>query len=275
MRNPVTTSQKTAPSYAINSVDNALRVATMLQLEGELTVAEIAERIGVARSTAHRLLAMLVYRDFATQTDNRAYRAGPVLDLVEHSPTKASTLRWVALPHLRRLSDCLEETVNLTIRSGNTARFLATVEGRDPTRVGSREGMVFPAHRTTGGLLLLAELSDAELTSTYAPERYHERVYERPDMAKLQRELASIRRMGFALNVERSERGLVAVGVPVRDAARHAVAGLSVSMVSNRYVETDLRSIVGTLRAAARGLEAAMHTSDPVSPRVRTVQRSA
>ena len=72
---------KTPPPYAIASVDHALRPAVMLQLEGGLTVSEVAERLGVARSTAHRLLAMLVYRDFAVQDEDRSYRAGPVLEL--------------------------------------------------------------------------------------------------------------------------------------------------------------------------------------------------
>ena len=54
---------KNAPSYSIASVDSALQLATALQVEGSLSVSEAAERLGVARSTAHRLLAMLVYRD--------------------------------------------------------------------------------------------------------------------------------------------------------------------------------------------------------------------
>jgi hypothetical protein len=84
---------KTPPSYAIASVDHALRAAAMLQLEDGLTVSQVAERLGVARSTAHRLLAMLVYRDFAVQDDDRVYRAGPVLELAAHSQSRTSMLR--------------------------------------------------------------------------------------------------------------------------------------------------------------------------------------
>ena len=91
---------KTRPSYAISSVDHALHIATMLQLEGRLTVSEAAQRLGIARSTAHRLLTMLVYRDFAVQDESRVYHAGPVLELAAHSPSEASRLRTIALPHL-------------------------------------------------------------------------------------------------------------------------------------------------------------------------------
>jgi DNA-binding IclR family transcriptional regulator len=246
---------KAPPPYAIASVDHALRAATMLQLEGGLTVSQVATRLGVARSTAHRLLAMLVYRDFAVQDDDRTYRAGPVLELAVHSQSRVAALRATALPHLRRLVDLLDETANLGIRTGDTVRFIASAEGTQALRVTARDGMVFPAHRTTTGLLLLAELDPSELDSVYAEERYRHRRAERPDLPALRAELTRIRRSGFVVNKERSERGLVAVGVPVRDAEGTAVAGLAVSMPSVRYDRHQLETLVGTLRSAAHGLE--------------------
>ncbi|PLW74354.1 transcriptional regulator, partial [Streptomyces sp. DJ] len=245
---------KTPPPYAIASVDHALRTAAMLQLEGGLTVSQVAERLGVARSTAHRLLAMLVYRDFAVQDENRVYHAGPVLELAAHSRSQVSLLRAAALPHLRRLVDLLNETANLSIRTGDTVRFIASAECTQALRVGSREGMVFPAHRTTAGLLLLAGLTDSELDEVYAPERHLDRPGDRPDPAVLRTELARVGRSGFAVNKERSERGLVAVGVPVRGRDGTAQAGLSVSMPGVRYEPRRLESLVATLEAAARAL---------------------
>ncbi|MFF4081577.1 IclR family transcriptional regulator [Streptomyces sp. NPDC001777] len=246
---------KTPPPYPIASVDHALRAATILQMEGGATVSQIAERLGIARSSAHRLLAMLVYRDFAVQDEDRLYRAGPVLELAAHSQSLVSRLRAAALPHLHRIVDLLGETANLTVRTGDTARFIASVECRQALRVGSREGMVFPAHRTTAGLLLLAELSDEELEEVYAAERYRDRPADRPDLARLRTELKRLRSNGFAVNKERSERGLIAVGVPVRDPDGTALAGLSVSMPGVRYDPRRLQSLVAALHAAARGLE--------------------
>ncbi|MEZ7006259.1 IclR family transcriptional regulator [Streptomyces sp. AD55] len=246
---------KTPPPYPIASVDHALRAATILQMEGGATVSQLAERLGVARSTAHRVLAMLVYRDFAVQGEDRVYRAGPVLELAAHSQSLVSRLRAAALPHLHRVVDLLDETTSLIVRTGDTARFIASVESRQTLRVGSREGMVFPAHRTTAGLLLLADLPDEELEEVYAEDRYRDRPAERPDLARLRAELRRLRRNGFAVNRERSERGLVAVGVPVRDADGAALAGLSLSMPSVRYDPHHLRTLVAALDTAARALE--------------------
>lgn len=250
---------KAPPSYAIASVDNALRIATMLQIEGPLTVSDVAERLDVAASTAHRLLAMLVYRDFAVQDADRSYRVGPVLELAAHSQSAASTLRSAALPHLRRLVDLLDESANLTVRTGDTVRFIASVESSQSLRIGSREGMVFPAHRTTAGLLLLAELPSDQIEALYAAERYADRPTDRPDLVALTRDLDVVRRNGFALNDGRSERGVVAVGAPVRSPEGEVVAGISVSIPSVRYDPEKLPMLVGTLRATAAALERPAH----------------
>jgi DNA-binding IclR family transcriptional regulator len=246
---------KTPPAYVVTSVDHALRVAVMLQMEGPLTVSQVADRLDVARSTAHRLLSTLVYRDFAAQDDQRRYHAGPVLALARRSHAGSSRLREAALPALQQVVDVVGETANLTVRTGATARFLASVECAQVLRVGSREGMAFPAHRTTGGLVLLATLSPEEVEALYPEEEYAGRPEERPDLAKLAADLAKVRKSGFALNQERSERGIVAVGVPVQGEDGSAVAGLSVSMPSVRYDRHRLPVLVETLKRAAAGIE--------------------
>ncbi len=239
---------KAPPAYSVTSVDHALRIAAMLQLEESLTVTEVATRLGVARSTAHRLLAMLLYRDFAVQDENRAYRAGPVLALAAHSKSVTSRLRENALPQMLRMVKVLDESANLIIRHGTAARFIASVECDQALRVSSREGMGFPAHRTSGGLLLLAELGDAEVAALYESVSSE----ERPDQRRLFADLARIRRSGFALNDGRSERGIVAIGVAVRDHDGTAVAALCVSIPSVRYDRVRLPELVGLLHETAR-----------------------
>jgi len=137
------------------------------------------------------------------------------------------------------------------IRTGDTARFIASVECTQSLRVGTREGMVFPAHRVSAGLVLLAELTDEQLDALYAVERYTERAEERPDLVRLRADLAKIRKNGFAVNDGLSERGVVAIGAGVRDAAGALVAGLSVSLPAVRYEPRRLPFIVAALRVAA------------------------
>lgn len=242
---------KERPAYAIASVDHALRLATMLQLEGSLSVSEAAERLGVAPSTAHRLLAMLVYRDFAVPTEQRTYRAGPVLELAAHSQSETSRLRAAALPHIVELVDRVGESANLIIRTGETARFIASVECEQALRVGNREGMAFPAFRVTGGLVLLAELRREQVDLLYSPERFADRADQRPVMDRLHRDLRRIRTSGYAMNQGLSERGVTALGVAVRTPDGDAVAGLSISMPSVRFEAHRIPSWVESLMTTA------------------------
>lgn len=241
---------KRAPAYAIKSVDHALRLATALQLEGALTVSEAAARLGVARSTAHRLLGMLVYRDFAVQGEDLAYRVGPVLELAAHSESQVSRLRAAAMGHLARVVELVEESANLAVLVGRTVRFVASVESPQALRVGSREGMVLAAHETTAGLLLLGEYDEAEVDRLYAAA-----ATDSVDLPALRKDLARVRKAGFAVNRDRSERGVTAIGVGVRDPAGEVVAGLSISMPSVRFDVARLEAVLQVLRGAAQGIE--------------------
>ncbi|GAB2680802.1 IclR family transcriptional regulator [Thalassiella azotivora] len=246
---------KAKPAYAIQSVDHALLLAAALQVEGSMTVSEAAERLGVARSTAHRLLAMLVYRDFAVQTEDRRYAAGPVLSLGTHSHSRTALLRAVAMPHLQALVDRVRETVNLVVLSGDHVRFVGSVECDQPLRVGNREGMVFPAHLASGGKLLLADLSDEQIASLYAPEKWEGREDQLPDVPALRRELRSVRERGFSVNAGRTEKGVTAVGRAIRADGVHADAAVSVSLPTARFSQDGLPSLVSALALTARDIE--------------------
>ena len=249
---------KQPPAYAVTSVDHALRLAVVLQVEGPLTVSAAAERLGVARSTAHRLLRTLVYRDFAVQAEDRTYRAGPVLEISGRSTSDISRLRAAALEPLRVLVDSVEETCNVSVRVGTTVRFVASVECDRALRVGSREGMVFPAHQVTGGLVLLSALSPERVDALYSSQRFTDRPQDLPDMNRLHADLRAVRRTGIAINLERSERGLAAVGRAVLDADGDAVAAVSVTMPTVRYRKDRVPEIVSALAVASEAVTAGL-----------------
>jgi DNA-binding IclR family transcriptional regulator len=246
---------KNRPSYAIASVDHALLLATVLQMEGPLTVSEAAERIGVARSTAHRLLSMLCYRDFAVQDEDRRYRSGPVLARAVTSGSRTAHLRAVALPRLHELTERVKETTNLSVLSGDQVRFIASVECDHVLRVGTREGMAFPAHLTSGGPAMLAELPRHELEALYDESRWLDRPAERPNLAALRRQLALVRERGFAINDGRTEKGLVAIGRAIQMYEGCADAAVSISMPSARFSRSRLPELVRELVHATAAIE--------------------
>ncbi len=248
------TGLKTRPQYALRSVDHALQLAVILQVEGPQTVSDVADRLGVARSTAHRLLTMLVYRDFARQGPDRRYHAGPVISLEADSRSHTALLRAVALPHLQVLVGRVDESANLMVLAGDHARFVASVESSQSLRVGNREGMVFPAHLASGGKTMLADLPPEELAELYSDARWDGREGERPDLAAVEKDLAGVRRRGFAINKDRTETGVTAIGRGVRVGTR-TDAAVTVSMPTVRFREDRLVDLVSALALAARDIE--------------------
>lgn len=241
---------KERPQYAIASVDHALRLAAILQLEGSLTVSAAAQRLGVAVSTAHRVLAMLVYRDFAVRQGGQ-YGVGPVLAKSRVSPVLNGRLRQAAEEPMVTLMGVFNETVTLAIRDRLAAQFLAEVECNRMLRVGHRTGMVFPAHKTSGGLALLAELTDDEVADLYTSSGEVSPDGEPPDLDDVLARVRSVRDQGFALNRGLSERGIFALGIAIRDGVgpRTAIAALSIALPDSRFEPAMLRPMVATLRA--------------------------
>lgn len=219
---------KNKPAYAIASVDSALLLASLLQQEGAMRVTDVAARLGVSVSTAHRLLGMLVYRDFAEQLPDRRYAAGPVLRRGPVQQASVARLREVALPHLRRLAETVGETANAMVLAGADVRFVATVESDQVLRVGDRTGRTLPAHLSSGGKAVLATLGDDEVAALLEP-------LEQGAAARVLRELRTVRRRGFAVNDQETEAGLTAVGLAVPAAGGFTGAALSVAAPSARY----------------------------------------
>src|SRR5918999_2591248 len=184
------------------SVDNAL---WLLQLVGErqaLRVAEAAELLGVARSTAHRLLTALRRRGFVMQDrPNGAYRPGPALYEIGLSAVSRIDIVRVARPVLEQLREETQETASLAILEGTMIRFVDCAESPRSVRVGNRTGVVRPAHASAVGKAILAGLSDAELDRRYPGDELPPATTSAAvtDIAVLRSELAEIRTLGYAL----------------------------------------------------------------------------
>jgi DNA-binding IclR family transcriptional regulator len=240
---------KNKPPYAIESVDNALRILQTLRDTGQVRVSDVAAELGIARSTAHRLLAMLVYRDFAVQAEDRSYRPGPAIAAQPLRGEPAQRLRQVMRPHMEALCDQVAETINLVVRLGTQTRFLHTVESAQVLRVGDRQGTILPAWKTSGGKALLAELPDAQLTALLrgASGRPPEGMTA-AERRSLVNQLRLVRDQGYAENIEESESGVCAIGLCLRDRAGDPVAALSVSAPSVRYTPDRSRMFLKELR---------------------------
>jgi IclR family transcriptional regulator, acetate operon repressor len=253
-------------AYPIESVDNALRLIVLLgQYSGQagpdgaaagpgLGVAEAARRLGVAPSTAHRVLAMLRHHGFAIQDSRRRYHLGPVFARVGQGGRQGRDLRAAMRPHLGLVSRQLQETVHLMVLQGTAVRFLEGVEATHALRVGTRAGMVLPAHCTSGGKAMLAQLTRTEVDALYAhglPDIYGPAL---ADLPALRGHLTTVRRRGYAINREESERGITGVGVCLRDTDGRVHGAMAVAMPTARCPNSRIPEVGRLLRQTADGL---------------------
>jgi DNA-binding IclR family transcriptional regulator len=220
----------------LTSVDNALWLLQLVAERQALRVSEAADLLGVARSTAHRLLSALRRRDFLMQDKpNGVYRPGPALHAIGMAAISRIDIRRLAQPVLEQLRDQTRETSSLAILEGTMSRFIECCEGLSTVRVGSRTGIVRYAHTSAIGKALLATLPDAELNRRYPDEELPAATPSSiTTRHQLMLELAQVRRQGFALNWEESSDGVSAVAVALLDPSGSPLAAVSVAMPAMR-----------------------------------------
>lgn len=243
------------PAYAVESVDNALRILLLLQEREWLRIAEAARELGVAPSTAHRLMSTLVFRGFALQDDQRRYCAGPSL-VAGPSQQHVRALVATARPHVEALAAQARETANLVERVGATVRFLFCAEGPRLLRVGDRTGTVLPARTSSGGLAALAALPEAVVDQLYTGRgaQLAGHSLHGEELEGLRRELAETRARGHSLNLGRTEPEIAAVGMALALPDRPGTLAVTLSAPISRAAALERPEALRPLQAACEAL---------------------
>lgn len=245
-----------APGYPVRSVAKALEILLMLRDRETIGIAEASRDLGIARSTAHRLLSMLEHYEFAQREPrSRGYRAGPALVSLGLAAVVRMDIRRQARPHLERLASEVEETVTLIGLEGANVRFLDCVESPRPIRVAGRTGLLRPAHCTSVGKAILAELPRQRLEQLYPDETLHgltdRSITSRRALFSV---LDDVRRDGYATNIGESDPELVAVGVAIPYVTGPPHAGLGVSAPATRLSPAQVQRIAEAAQRTARAI---------------------
>ncbi|MEU6200629.1 IclR family transcriptional regulator [Streptomyces sp. NPDC047061] len=249
-------SDRAAPAYPIASVENTLRILLLLRERDRLTLADVAAELGVARSSAHRLMAMLSYYDFVRQDSaSRSFRPGAALIDVGLAAVRALDVRALARPVLTELAAATEMTAHLALPRGRDVLYVDGVESRRTIRAALRTGDSLPAHVTGVGKALLATLTDDQLRQLYRdapPQAVTDRSVS--TVAGLLTEMRTARAAGYAVNRGESEPGVLSVGVAVSLPEPGMFAGIGL-VCPEFSVDAEWESRIGTqLKAAAAEL---------------------
>jgi IclR family KDG regulon transcriptional repressor len=240
----------------LSSVRNAARLlCAYTQADRDLGVSELSERLGLAKSTVHRLLATLTLDGLIERDDATGrYRLGLKLYELGAMVSSHLVLHEVVTEPLDELRNRTHETVHVSILDAGEVLYIERRESPQTVRVFGRVGHRNHAHCTSSGKVLLAWM-DPDERAALVQERglpAHTR-HTITEPERLEADLSRVRDRGWATNLDESELGASSVAAPIRDASGAVVAAIACVAPSSRFTrETMRRHASETLAAAAR-----------------------
>jgi IclR family transcriptional regulator, KDG regulon repressor len=237
----------------LSSVANAIRLAKAFsEQEYEMGISALAARLGLAKSTVHRLASTLVEYDILEQNrETGKYRLGLALfelgALVRRKMDAVSESRG----QMHSLVESTGETVQLAVLDHLSVLYIRIRESRQAVRMSSSPGSRAPAHCTSVGKVLLAHQPHEVVRQVIDSglRRYTENTITAPDA--LIEELAVVRSRGYAIDDEEIEVGLRCVAAPIRDHTGQVTAAISVAAPVQRMSKKTLQTTAPTVMAAA------------------------
>ncbi|MEO5675941.1 MAG: IclR family transcriptional regulator [Usitatibacter sp.] len=237
----------------LSSVANSIRLTKAFsENEYEMGISALAIRLGLAKSTVHRLATTLVEYDILEQNrETGKYRLGLALfelgTLVRRKMDTASESR----AQMYSLAEITGETVQLAVLDHQSVLYIRILESRQAVRMSTIAGSRAPAHCTSVGKILLAHQSPEVVQEIIdnGLKRYTANTITDP--ALLAEELVGIRAKGFALDDEEIEVGLRCVAGPIRNHSGRVIAAISVAAPVQRMTKKNVQTTIPTVVAAA------------------------
>lgn len=237
----------------VRSLDRGIQLLRVLAKEGDLTLTDLALRVGLPISTAHRLLATMQQNDIvgfreATQEwciGVEAFRIGSAF-------AARNTIVEAGFAVMRRLVDETGETANIAISEDQHVVFLSQVETPNPIRAFFPPGTRAPMHASGIGKMLLAELDRSEVEQillNVGLSEFTPKTLTAPQ--DLFDELDTIRRRGWSLDDEERYSGMRCIAAPIYNPKGVAIAGISISGPTVRLSDDAAPEMAAKVRNAA------------------------
>jgi DNA-binding IclR family transcriptional regulator len=256
----IATPSPAADKSRLSSVATSVRLLKAFSEEQvEIGISDLAKRLGVAKSTAHRLAVTLVADSMLEQNpDTGKYRLGIALFRLGSLVRQRMTISNEARPLLRDLREKVNETVHLAVLDGSAIMYVFNLESTQAIRMRSDVGVRKPAHCTAEGQAILA----------FQPADVIERVVNQGLIARtpqtitepqaLRKVLDGVRARGCAIEDEESELGMRCIAAPLRNDVGEVVAAIGlggpVSRLSKKALTTFIPHVIETAAAISARL---------------------
>lgn len=261
---PLLVPEPPEPDSPLRSVAIAMAVLDCFGDEAELGATKVAQRLGVAKSTACRMLAALASGGLLERTASGRYRLGLRLFEIGQLAVDRLMLREVSLPVLGELREVLRETAQLAVPVGADVLYVDRLEGAG---VGTmfhtemyRRG---PGHSSSAGKVMAAV--NPAMARAILQRGFERRTpFTIVDPGRYRQVLRQVRADGYAASREEHTLGMSSVAAPVvvtRGDRRVAVAAISVVGTTSRVLGTRKVAVVQSVRRAAATVSALLARS--------------
>lgn len=217
--------------------------------DGPVTLADLAGRLALTRSTAHRLATALIERRYLTFTPRLGYQFGPKLLELGFLAQRQTDVVHVARPHLEELAAATEDTVHLGIMDGERALYLDKIPGRRRVEISSRVGDRQPLTSTGLGKALLIDHRPDGWATLFAQDQQAGAPVA--DFAVWEQRMRGYAEAGHAFDLEENEDLIRCVAAPIRDAGGSIVAAISVSSAAQYMSDDRMAELARDVRNAA------------------------
>ncbi len=230
---------------------------------GPIKLGALAGRLGLTRSTTHRLASALAERRYLSFAPQSGYSLGPKLLELGFRVREGLDLPRIAGPHLERLAVLSEDTVHLGVLEHGRVLYLDKMAGQRRVNISSRIGELRPVTSTGLGKALILDLGEdawLELFRADRAETGRQGARRRADISQ-QEWLARMRgyvQAGYAFDLEENEDQIRCVAAPIRDVAGRIVAAVSVSSaaqyMSDHRMQALSKEVMSTAQRISEGL---------------------
>jgi IclR family transcriptional regulator, KDG regulon repressor len=237
----------------LSSVATAIRLLKAFsEDEVEIGISAMARRLGLAKSTVHRLAVTLVSEGLLEQDrENGKYQLGIALFRLGALVRRRMNVSSEARPYLFDLREKINESVHLAILDETEIMYVYNLEGTHAIRMRSDIGVRKPAYCTAEGQAILAFQSDDIIERVIAAGLTARTPKTITNAEKFIKELATTRQRGCAIEDEESELGMISIAAPIRDDSGDVVAAVGIAGPVTRLSKKSIASVMPHVIATA------------------------
>ncbi|MFD0590022.1 IclR family transcriptional regulator [Paenibacillus sp. GCM10027627] len=233
----------------VRAVDRALDILLCFTAKTDWAMTEIAEHVGLHKSTVHRMLATLEEKGFIERDQStERYHLGLKVWELSANLSRSDDQATIWLPDMVRLRDQLGETVSIYVRDGSERIRMQAVQSNQAVRRVAPVGLRLPLYAGASSKVLIAYSDASVKENIFASPTWPSTI----DMEQYNHQLQEIVVQGYATSFEERELGAAALSAPIFDRFGVLAAALSISGPASRLKPDTMREYAPIMMEAAK-----------------------